>query len=861
MRFGDLLKQLRRRVGLTQGELARRVGYSVSLISRLEKGERLPSVTTIDAQFVDALDLHDEPHLVRQLIELAAQSRGERPPVSAAGTGGLQSHTVGPLSEAPGHVPAPLFALVGREREVEVVCQRVLAAPGRLLTLLGPPGVGKTQLSLAVAARLRPLFRDGVWFVPLAAVDDAVLVAPVVAAAMGLVSAGAKPALERLVEGLRRRQTLLVLDNVEQVTSCAPLLVNLLQECPNLRILATSTKPLRLRSEQRHPTPPLTPAAAVELFIQRAQGVDPDFVVTPACADDIINLCQRLDYLPLAIELIAARIDVLTPARLLARLDEERLDLLADGPHDLEPHHRTLRVALQRSYDLLTPAEQGLFRSLGVYAGGFDRTSVLACGLDASLLPGLVAKGLLHSAANNVGQRFYLLETLRAFAVEVLTAAYEESTMRRRHADYFLALAMKANTHWRTPEQQHWLRQLDSEHDNLRTAMRWLIDHDGNGAQQLGAALLDFWFVRGQFTEARRLLDQALLAGDSQPSTHGHALLAAAGLAHAQDDNAAAMLLFEACLPLLRVADDLAGYAEALRTGGWIAHSAGQPERARTLFTEALEMSLELGDESLIADVHISLAQLYALDGDEANFLTARQYFAEGVRIARQIGRQPSVAYALHGQASLEFMAGRYPDAMRLAQEALLTFRSLDFRRSVPLVLLLIGEVALLLGDLPAAHANGQAALDFYGELDAPWGIAAAQQLIGHVALGCDQMPAAEARFKTSLEIARRLCDDKLTATALAGLGAVALVQGEPVRSGLLLAAAHRLLKTLPRFLAPGYCAALDSRVAALRIALGDVEYAAVWAEGWALSLDQAVAVAISDQAYCRSTCRATTSL
>lgn len=848
--FGDLLKQLRRRAGLTQSELARRVGYSVSLISRLEQGERLPAATAVAAQFVAALELQGEPHLAQRLVELAADARGERPPAPAAGTQVDHTSYAASQVEAPGRVPAPLFALVGREHELEVVCQRLLAAPGRLLTLLGPPGVGKTQLSLAVAARLRTLFRDGVWFVPLAAVDDAALVASVVAAMIGVDSAGAKPARERLIESLRRRQTLLVLDNVEQVTACGTLLVTLLQECPGLRILTTSTKPLRLRSEQRWKTPPLTPAAAVDLFVQRAQAVDPEFAVTPACTDAIARLCHRLDCLPLAIELVAARVDALTPAALLAQLDDEHLDLLTDGPRDLEPHHRTLRAAFQRSYDLLSVTEQALFRSLGVFAGAFDQGGVAALGFDAAMLRSLVDRNLLHRIAD----RFHLLETLRAYALEALDASGEELATRRRHADYFLALALDADAHWRTPDQQQWLSRLDIEYDNLRAAMRWLIDHDSDAAQRMGAALSDFWFVRGHFAEARRLLDQALQAGNSTPLTHGQALLAAARLAHAQDDNAAAVRLVEMCLPLLRTAGDQAGYVEALRTGGWIAHSAGQSERARTLFVEALDLSRSLGTDALTADLYISLAQVYALDGDEANFPTARRYFAEGMRIAKQIERTASVAYALHGQASLEFMAGDYAEARRLAQAALSSFLDLGFQRNVPLALLLSGEAALLMGDLAAARASGQRALDLYRELDSPWGIAAAQQLLGHVDLGCAQWSDAAAQFKTSLKSARGLCDAKLTATALAALGRVALAQGELGSAGLLLAAAQHQLETLPRFLAPGYRTVIESQVTALRAAFSEDEFAAIWAEGWALGIDQVVTLALGDQAYCRST-------
>ena len=293
--FGELLRQARRRAGLTQGKLAARVGYSVALISRLEQNERLPVVAAIVELFIPALELNAEPHLAHRLVELAALARGERPPDAVSVTRTIHTAITEQSEEPPGQLPAALIALVGRAQEVDLVSQRLLAAPGRLLTLLGPPGVGKTQLSLAVAARVALLLRDGAWFVPLAPIDDAELVAVTIARSLDINLGSARPPAQRLVEHLRRKETLLVLDNVEQVTDCAPLLVSLLRECAGLRILVTSTEPLRLRVEQRHKVPPLPPAAAVELFIQRAQAVDPDFAVTPVDAGAITELCLRLD--------------------------------------------------------------------------------------------------------------------------------------------------------------------------------------------------------------------------------------------------------------------------------------------------------------------------------------------------------------------------------------------------------------------------------------------------------------------------------------------------------------------------------------------------------------------------------------
>ncbi len=335
--FGDLLKQLRKRAGMTQGDLAAALGYSIALISALERNQRLPDLDTVIQRYIAALTLQEEPHLAVQLVEAAARARGERPP--ATWTIQRERHIVirDEVMIKPLRPPLPPTALIGREQVIAQISQRLLGHGGRLLTLMGPPGIGKTHLALAVAAQLQPHYPDGVVFVPLAAVNDATRMAAAILAAVGSGDASPKPPQVRLIEFLRRKSLLLVLDNFEQLLAPAlagqavSLVADLLAECPALLYWRLVVNGCISRAEQRYPVPPLPVAAAIDLFTQRATAVDAAFVHINANHLTLKAICQRLDCLPLAIELCAAQSDLLSPVQLLTQLQARRLDLLVDG--------------------------------------------------------------------------------------------------------------------------------------------------------------------------------------------------------------------------------------------------------------------------------------------------------------------------------------------------------------------------------------------------------------------------------------------------------------------------------------------------------------------------------------------------
>lgn len=434
--FGDLLRYLRRRHGLTQAQLGERVGLSGAHISHLEKNQRLPDVMTVTTDFVHALSLQEEPRLVAQLIELAAHARGEHPPLAL-----VKSHAIALHEPSPLHLPHPPNTLIGREHELSRACDRLLEHPGRLLTLIGAPGVGKTRLGMAVAARLGINFRDGAYFVPLATMNDPELLTATVLKALGADEQTLKvqaPAT-RFIEWGRRKELLLVLDNFEHLSAAAPLVAEWLAACPHLYIVVTSRAPLRLRAEQRLQVLPLSPAAAVELFVQRAHLVEPDFTLTAINQPWIESLCRRLDYLPLAIELMAARLDTCGMQALAARLEQgATLDLLTGGGQDLPPRHRTLRRAIEYSYALLSEAEQRLFRFLSIMKGPFDSTVIQACGAEQATFQRLLQMSLIQKETDEEGNRHYrLLETLREFAREQLISAGESEKVLDWHQAFF----------------------------------------------------------------------------------------------------------------------------------------------------------------------------------------------------------------------------------------------------------------------------------------------------------------------------------------------------------------------------------------------------------------------------------------
>lgn len=630
------------------------------------------------------------------------------------------------------NLPTQLTPLVGREREAADACGILRRPDVRLLTLTGPGGVGKTRLGLKVAENLIDEFPGGVRFVSLAPIGDRALVVPTIAQTLGLNEAGERPLDERLRAHLRDRRLLLFIDNFDHVAQAAPLVTELLSDCPRLEVLVTSRASLRLSGEREYPVSPLglpdlerlpdvetlSRYEAVALFAERARAVRPDFEITKENASAVAEICLRLDGLPLAIELAAARVRLLSPESLLARL-ERRLPLLKGGWLDLPARQRTLRHTFRWSHDLLDEDERRLFRRLSVFSGGTapHAASKVAGEPEVDVLgnmEALIDKSLLRRKEEAFGEpRFAMLETVREYALERLEASGEEESVRQAHAEHYLTLAEEAEPELRGPRQVAWMERLDTEQGNLRSAMRWLLEQEKlEKAVRLGWALWVFWWIRGHFTEGRPLMDVALSKGKDMPAAlRAKASFVAGTMALGQADFESAAALLEESLALFRELGDGRGTAYALGSAGIAAARQGQHERAIACFEEGRDLFLEAGarweaafilgfsamvwlsrgdperakplaerglallreggDRQAISVTLYALAEVAQREDDHER---ARALLEEGLELSAEVGHETNVAHCLEGLAAVAASEGRVARATRLwgAAEALL---------------------------------------------------------------------------------------------------------------------------------------------------------------------------------------------
>jgi non-specific serine/threonine protein kinase len=541
--------------------------------------------------------------------------------------------------------PLPASALIGR-RDERARIEELLGGQGvRLVTITGPGGVGKTFLAQHVAELLEPTLPDGVAFVALGAVHSPAEVLPAIARGIGLREAGARRLDEQLAAALGRRTMLLVLDNFEHVTAAAPEVAELLSACPHVRILATSRSGLRIAGEHEVPLPPLELPEAIELLIERARAVAPDFALSAENEDAVAQLCTRLDGLPLAIELAAARAKLLAPSEILER-SGSALELLTGGRRDAPERQKTLRATIDWSYALLDEPERAVFRALAVFARGCSiDAAVEVTGADLDVLDSLVDKSLVRRGTVAGTTRLYLLETIREFAYDALVEEGERDALVLRHADFFLGLAERLEAELASPDAPAALERIDVEYDNLLAALGRLIDAVDTRAVELAAASWRLWYIRGRHSEGRRWLDrllQAPLGGDR--AVRARASVGAAQLALHQADYKEAAALAADALALAREGGDPRAVCAAMRTLAIVARDQGEHSTARSLAREAVEAARPLDDPHLFAQSLSCLGRV--------------EFFAGGNRASLELHSEAMELLARAGSATEHELEG-----------------------------------------------------------------------------------------------------------------------------------------------------------------------------------------------------------
>ncbi|HYP41891.1 MAG TPA: tetratricopeptide repeat protein [Chloroflexia bacterium] len=797
--FGQWLRERRQSLDMTREDLAEKVSCARVTIAKIEHGERRPSKQVAE-RLAEALRLPVEEHpaFVRWARGLDSLS------TSFAHEGNIEAQPneteeETPRTESPpaSFLPSSPTSLIGREQEIAEARSKLWRTDVRLLTLTGPPGIGKTRLGLAVADALQGEFEHGVWFVPLAPLTGPGLVASSIAQALGVQENPGQPIADTLCGHVRDQRMLLLLDNFEHVTEAASVISRMLSVAPGLKVLATSRALLHVYGEHELPVRPLAlpdvkylppveelpEYSAVTLFVARTQAVKPDFRLSTQNARTVAEICVRLDGLPLAIELLAARAKLFAPDAMLARLDQ-RLSLLTGGPRDRDSRQQTLRGAIDWSYDLLEANEQALFRHISVFAGGCELAALEAVHpmpqpvLD--VVESLVDKSLVvhYPPAEQAGDepRFGMLETIREYALERLVERGEIEQARRQHAEYYASFSEAAGPELSGPEQSTWLGRAAREHDNLRGALRWTLDRgDAQTAARIAGEMWRFWWVRGFLSEGRAWLDEVI------------------GQSHAID---------------------IALKATALRGAGTLAHVQGDFLQGQSLFEESLTLYRELEDKQGIADGLTSLSNTAMGLNDLGR---AQAYLEESLALYRELENTHSIAVSLSQLGNVAYLTEQYALARARYEESLALFSQLSDTHRAAVVLHNLGEVSYYQGEYARAKGFHEESLGLFRELGSTYGIAYALTSAGKCAQANGDSTQAKSLHSEALALFQTMGCKPEVAQCLIGIAHAEVAEGKHERAVKILGASEAALDKLGVVMDAGQKAEYDGSITAAR--------------------------------------------
>ena len=851
--FGGWLKKRRKELGLTQGQLAQASSCATITIRKMEADSRKPS--------------HQIAQQLLAPLEIAVSNTAAFLRFALADPPKASSRLVASPEKEASNLIVPLTPLLGREGEVEKIIQWLRRDEIRLLTLYGPAGTGKTRLALHIANQMLPDFTGGVFFVALAAVREPTAVLTAMVKTLGVTESGYQALIEDLKAFLQPKPMLVVLDNFEQVVAAAPLVVEILQACPRLKILVTSRIVLHVRGEHEFPIPTLalpqlanalledlTQNPAIALFVARTQAVKPDFVLTQENAPTIAEICIRLDGLPLAIELAATHSKILSPPQLLARL-ENRLDLLSKGAQDLPLRHQSLRHALDWSYNLLNCQEQILFRRLGVFVSSCNPVAVgQICEPEIENafevlyhLETLIDKSLLQPVPGQTEQpRFRMLEVIREYAAEQMSEG-ETALINQRYVDYYLDLAETAQQKLHGPAQIEWLDKLEQELDNLRIALSILLEQQQiETALHFSGCLGQFWFIRGYLGEGRQWLEKVLALATAHPPTPalGQVVNALGLLVWAGADYTLAYAHGTRAVKLLRELTDKDGLGQALITSGLAAAGLNDTKAACEYFEESVALSDEINSDWAIAR---ALNYLGYVLGVQGNYPAAKIKLKESLALFRVAGDKHSLAGTLNNLGCVLLELGETARVRLLLEESLMLFDQVGDKRQRAWTLNSLGELNRYEGNYVEAEEFYHESLNIFRQMDQKPRVAQVLHNLGHIALHQENYPQATAFFRESLELRQKTVSAPATVSlgiveCLAGLGGVVSHAGQPEVGARIFGLVAVLLKANKLQLEKTDCIEYQGNLAFTRSHLDLASWTKEWLQGQELSLEQTLA-------------------